>query len=154
QAFPLLHQVLILLGKAALIAQQLKLDSDDLAVLQDTSIWPNFNALPVMVVVPPTPTPFTITALTRLMDYAALRDGLRAGRDPVVAVIAAARASGATPPAVAGEIAARLGRTSDEVTTLAGLMGLNLVNDMRTEFGLKRLAGGFTMLDRLGIAAV
>jgi peptidoglycan hydrolase-like protein with peptidoglycan-binding domain len=153
QACPRQHQVLLLLGKIGTLAQRLKLQADDLAVLKDTTIWPDFNRLPVTPVAAAPPPPFSADNLTTLMNYAALRDGLRGGRDTIVALIALARAAGTTAAAMASEIAARLNRAANEVTTLAGLMGLNLVNDLRTEFGLTRLAAAFAMLDRLGIAA-
>jgi hypothetical protein len=94
--------------------------------------------------------PVLFAAWLRLCDLGRIGSGLPGGEITADAVFSEARRAGVTANSIATRLATLTGWDAQELTALAGAIGLALPQDMLDEYGLARLRDTGRRLQRLG----
>lgn len=154
-SFPDQHSSFARLQKIATVAQRLRLSATQLGWLftfGPAAGWPDLSALPLA---PAGSTAAGFAAWRRLLDLAALRDGLPRGEALLDELFGLARDGATTGQALLDLLSERLGWAPDSLTFLAGPAGLNLSlpADLGDERALARLRRCFELIGRLGAGA-
>lgn len=153
--FPAQHDSFARLQKIASVAGRLRLSATQLAWLFSfgpAAGWPDLGTLPLA---PAGSTAAGFAAWRRLLDLAALRDGLPRGEALLDELFRLARDGATTGEALLALLSERLGWAPEDLAFLAGPAGLNLSlpADFGDERALLRLSRCFALIGRLGAGA-